>query len=239
MSDFLSGIFLVFTITISFSFMIIILLMILLKRKNRHTIITMIAVVSILLSIWVADRFIVGAFCLPWECVGKEISLETLLLHEADLPDDWAITHTFNYAYVERGSSAYIERTFYSNLSPVNKYFFQQIYQYPSIRGASFQYNALKSDLPRQHLYRDEPISRQVEFPESHATEYNIECLYNSESVCFYIAQYEEYILVIERPLEDSSVALDDFIEIVRLADEKISKTLQGRRVSFLLGDGF
>ena len=170
-----------------------------------------------------------------WNCVNwnmllclrrREISLETLLLNEANLPDDWVITQTFNYAYVERASSAYMERTFYSNLKPVNKYFFQQIYQYPSIRGASFQYNALKFDLPRQHSYRVEPISRQVEYQGSHATEYIIECLYSSENVCLYVAQYEEYILIIEMPLADSSVPLDDFMEIVQLGDEKFYNTL-------------
>ncbi len=232
MSDYLSGIFLLITITIAFSFMVIILLMTLLRRINRHTVISMIWFVGAMLSIWVADRFIVGAFCLPWECVKREITPEALLLNEADLPDDWVITQNFDYAYAERASSAYRERTFYSDLKSLNKYFFQEIYQYRSVRGASFQYNALKFDLPKQHSYRGEAITRQVEFQDSHATKYIMECLYSSENDCFYIAQYEEYILVIEMPPANSSVPLDDFIEIAQLADEKFSKTLQRSRGS-------
>ena len=221
MSDYWSGIFLFSVVVLAFFLFIIVLFTTMLRKKKRYLNVIVFGTVATLLFIWVADRFIVGSFCLPWECVKRGVDVEFLLLNRTDLPDDWSVRQTFNYAYVPRASSAYVERTFHSDSKFLNKDFFQEIYQYRSVRGASFQYNAIKHDLPRQYSYGNDPLSPQVNLQINHATAYIIECLYSSQNICYYIAQYEEFVIVLEMPFSNSSVPIDDFINIIRLADEK------------------
>ncbi len=226
MSDYWSGIFLFTIMVLAFFLFSIALIMILIGKKQRRLNIAMVAIVITSISIWSADRFSVGVFCFPWECVKRDINIDTLLLEEADLIDDWMIRKTLSYAYVPRGSSAYVERTFHSNTKSENKDFFQEIYQYRSVRGASFQYNALKDDLARKYSPRHELVFPQVSLQENNAKTYNIQCFYGSGNSCYYIAQYEEYAVILEMPLQNRATSMDDFVEIIQLIDKKISKVL-------------
>ncbi len=227
MSDYWSGIFLLATIIFTLFLFSIVLVMMLLRKKNRRLNIIAFAIVASMLSIWVVDRFVVGFFCLPWECVKRNINIDALLLEEADLIDDWVVRKMLNYAYVPRASSAYVERTFHSDTKFQNKDFFQEIYQYRSVRGASFQYNALRYDLARKYSPRHELVFPQISFRDNNAKAYIIECFYNSGNSCYYIAQYEEYVVVLEMPFLQKSTPLDDLIKIIHLVDEKFSKALR------------
>jgi hypothetical protein len=113
MSDFWSGIFLVGIIVLAISFLLIASLAILFRKKDQRLNASMFGIIVTLLLLWIGDRFIVGSFCLPWECTRREIRIESILLDKADLPENWRIRHTFNYAYVPRASSAYVERIFH------------------------------------------------------------------------------------------------------------------------------
>jgi hypothetical protein len=44
--------------------------------------------------------------------------------------------------------------------------------------------------------------------------------------MCYYIAQYEEFVLVLEMPYSENSVPVNDFIEIIQMVDKKISKAI-------------
>ena len=227
MSDYWSGIFLLVTIVLTIFLLIIVLFTILIGKKKRYLNITAFGIVVTMLLIWIGDRFIVGSFCFPWECTRREIRIESLLLDTADLPENWSIRDTYNYAYVPRASSAYIERIFLKDLKLLDGGFIQEIYQYRSVRGASFQYDALKDDLPNQYSRRSEPILPQVNLQGNHAAAYVVGYIHGSPSICYYIARYDEYIVVLKMRFSSEAVPLDDFIKIVQLADEKLSNTLR------------
>lgn len=188
MSDYWSGIFLVGIIVLAIPFLLIALLAILFRKNNRRLNTSMFAIIVTLILIWVGDRFIVGYFCFPWECTRREIGIETLLLDTADMPENWSVSKTFNYAYVPRASSAYVERIFHNDSKLLNDEFYQEIYQYRSVRGASFQYDALKDDLPEYYSGRGEPVISQVKLPVSHAASYVAGCIYAAPSICYYVA---------------------------------------------------
>ena len=227
MSDYWCGIFLLVTIVSMIFLLIIVLFTILLGKKNLYLNITAFVIVVIMLSIWIGDRFVVGSFCFPWECTRRELRIESLLLGSADLPENWSISNTFNHAYVPRASSAYVERLFDNDSKLLNDEFYQEIYQYRSVRGASFQYDPLKDALPRQYSRRGEPIAAGVTLQGNHAAEYVIGYVHDSPSICYYIARYDEYIMVLKMPFSNETLPLDDFIQIIQLADEKFSNALR------------
>jgi hypothetical protein len=191
MSDFWSGLFLLGTITVGAVLAVVVLVVLIVKRKYTRLITISIVIVFTLFSIWVADRFIAGALCLPWECISSSIQLEALLLNNTDLPDEWTVNHTFEYAYIPRASVEYRERTFSHNSASVNNNFYEHIYQYRSVRGAAFQYNKLKKELPTSYSYHSTLISPRFDIKASSASEYDFNCVfYDMEfTTCYYLAR--------------------------------------------------
>lgn len=227
MSDFVSGMFLLAIIVLAFFLIIIVLSITRLGKKWRHLNVIVFAIVYGLLSVWVVDRFVAGLYCLPWECVKRNINVETLLLDTTDLPEGWVIKFTFDNAYIPRASSNYVERTYHNSLKSLNNEFYQEIYQYRSVRGAFFQYTRLKDDFPRHYSYASEPISLLSDLQNNHANTYTLGYLSGSENLYYYIAQYKEFVLVVEMPFSESNAPIDDFIEIIQITDEKIFRMLR------------
>jgi hypothetical protein len=178
------------------------------------------------LLIWASDRFIVGTFCFPWECVHRNADLEALLLNNNDLPTGWTSEHTYDYAYVPRASSSYIERTFLDMSDLGYQSLYETIYQYRSVRGASFQFNKLIKELPTSYSIHSTLISPQLNLQVGYASAHVYNCVYDNKraTMCYYLARYEEYVLLIEMPFSGNQIADDIFSEMVRLADGKFSK---------------
>lgn len=226
MSDYWSGIFLLIIVVAAIFLLLGVVTMVFVgRRKSRFNTIAF-GIILFLATVWILDRFIVGYFCVPWECSERNIQIERLLLDDEDLPEDWIIGQTFPYAYVPRASIAYIERTFDKDSDPVNDDFYQEVYQYSSNRGASFQYNGLKSDLPRQYTDSNELVFSEVKLQHNHSKRYVAGYVVGSRSTCYYIAQYDEYVVVLRMPFITETPPLEDFIKLVELADKKFSISL-------------
>lgn len=227
MSDYWSGIFLLAAVVVTIFLLLGMLIMVLVgRRKSRFNIIAL-GIILLLATVWIIDRILVGYFCLPWECAERNIQIESLLLDNEDLPDDWIVGQTFPYAYVPRSSIAYIERTFDKGSNPLNDDFYQEVYQYSSIRGASFQYEDLKSDLPRQDMDKSQLIFPEVKFRDNHSKKYVASYVVGARRTCYYIAQYDEYVVVLRMPFTTEAPPLEEFVKIVQLVDEKLSISLR------------
>jgi hypothetical protein len=227
MSDYLSGLFLLGTIIASAILIPLALFAAIIRKKITHLSMVSLGIVFTLLFIWVADRVIAGMFCLPWECVNRDIPLETGLLNDADLPDLWNVKATSNYVYVPRGSINYRERTFEYTSPPKSMVFYEEIYQYRSIRGASFQYQKLKKELPTSYSIESTPISPLFELQVKYASEYDFGCVFHKKNTtCYYLARYNEYVLLLEMPFQGDSISGVTFTEIVGLADKKFSSVV-------------
>ena len=225
MSDYWSGIFLLGTLVLGVFLGFVVLAVILIAKKKTRLISISIALVSALLSIWIVDRFVVGSFCIPWECIHRELDLDSLLLDNVDLPSGWAVERTYDYAYVARSSSSYRERIFRHNLSTTNNVFYEKIYQYRSVRGASFQYNVLKNELPASYAIQYSKISLQFDLQIRYSSEYDYGCIFYDmkNTICYYLVRYDEYILLVEMPFHRDEISEENFYEIVDLADKKLS----------------
>jgi hypothetical protein len=170
MSDFLSGMFLLGTLALAFFLIIIVLTITRLGKKRRYLNFIVFGIVYGLLSIWTVDRFVAGLYCLPWECVNRNIAIETLLLDSSDLAEGWDVKFTFDYAYIPRASSNYVERTYHNYLESLNNEFYQEIYQYRSVRGAFFQYTRLEEDFPKYYLLDNKSKSLPKNLQNNNAT---------------------------------------------------------------------
>lgn len=234
MSDYWSGIFLLSAVVVTIFLFLGMLIMVLVgRRKSRFNIIAL-GIILLLATVWIIDRIMVGYFCLPWECTERNIQIESLLLNNEDLPDDWIVGQTFPYAFVPRASIAYIERTFDKGSNLLNDDFYQEVYQYSSIRGASFQYEDLKSDLPRQYMGNSETVFPEVKFQDNHSKRYVASYVVGARRTCYYIAQYDEYVVVLRMPFATEAPPLEEFIKIVQLVDEKLSISLRNSETNTL-----
>ncbi|HXD12415.1 MAG TPA: hypothetical protein VN653_20260 [Anaerolineales bacterium] len=229
MSDFWSGMFLLGTIVVGFFLGIATLLVMLITKKKTRLNMISFGFVFTLVSIWITDRFIAGSFCFPWECIDREIDLDILLLNNGDLPDEWVVERTFDYAYIPRASFHYRERTFHYISATTNTGFYEEIYQYRSTRGASFQFNVLRRKLPTSYSIRTVTISPQFDLQVNYASEYDLGCVFYDlkNTVCYYLARYSEYVLLLEMPFSGNLIVEDDFVGIIKLADEKTSNVLR------------
>jgi hypothetical protein len=226
MSDFLSSIFLLATLVLALFLIIIVLSITRLGKKRRYLNVVVFCIVYGLLSIWIVDRFVVGLFCMPWECVKTNITVENLLLDIADLPKGWVVKFTYDYAYVPRASSTHIVRSYHNELKSINNEFYQEIYQYRSVRGALIQYTNLKNDFPRHFSSDNKLIALRANLPNNHANAYVLGYLSGSRSRYYYIARYAEFVIVLEMPFSENPMQ-DEFIEIIQVTDEKIVKLLR------------
>jgi hypothetical protein len=229
MSDFWSGLFLVGILTLGLAFGIIALLEIIFVKKRPRLNGILFAIILSLVGIWTIDRLIAGLFCLPWECVVRNIELESLLLDNSDLSDEWKVGSTSNTVYVPRASTNYQERTF-DYISPLRRMvFYEEIYQYRSIRGASFQYAKLKKELPMSYSPYSLSISPQFDVQVRYASDYDFGCvLYDAKVfVCYYLARYDENMLLLEMRASDNNISGEIFSEIIGLADNRFSIILE------------
>lgn len=217
--------FLLGTIIVSAAIALVLFVVIIAGKKSSRLVSISIGVVLTLFGIWVADRFIVGAFCLPWECVSRNIDLESLLLDNADLPDDWMVNQTFDYAYIPRASAHYRERTFYRESLSANSSFNVHLYEYRSVRGASFQYDILRYQIPTSYSAHSTPLIPEFDLQINNASKHDFGCVFYDMkfTVCFYLARYDEYLLVLEMRFKDNKIQGEFFAAIVKLADSKFS----------------
>ena len=230
MSEYWSGLFLVGTLALSLVLIGAILSMMLLKRQNRAVSLTFLSIVSLLLAVWVADRLIAGAFCYPWECISPQADTRDLLLKQADLPEGWMVGTTLDYTYDTRAAASYDERSFLSTRGTGPHKFYQEIYQYRSVRGASFQYEGLRNAVPGQYVHPAQPIPAQLSFPDSHAAKYFIGRLDDSGHVIYYVAEYQQYLVVLAIPFSQQGIPPNEFIALVRSVDKKFYKVLSGSK---------
>jgi len=228
MSDFWSGLFLLGTIIAGAILIPVAIFVAFTGKKNTRISALCLGIFFALLFIWIADRIIAGMFCLPWECVNQDVPLETVLLTNADLPDGWETGATSNDTYVPRAATNYRERTF-DYTSPLRRMvFYEEIYQYRSIRGASFQYAKLKKELPTSYSVHSMPVSPTFELRATYASEYDFGCVFYDMKVlvCYYLAHYDEYMLLLEMRSSDNDISDEIFSEIVSLVDKKLSNAI-------------
>lgn len=227
MSDYWSGIFLLGTILVGLFLGVIAISLLLLGKKHPNFIKVSICIVVILMLAWVSDRFLVGTFCFPWECVDRGVDLETLLLNDDSFSGDWSVAWTIDYAYVPRSSFAYRERTFHRTSAYNNNAFYEEIYQYKSIRGAAFQFNLLRKDLPHYYSVHSIQLTPHFTIQVGHASEFDVGCVYDMKNtLCYYIGRYVEYILVLEMPFSGDQILEKNFTQVVDLANERFSNEL-------------
>jgi hypothetical protein len=71
-------------------------------------------------------------------------------------------------------------------------------------------------------------ISPQFKLQVNYATEYDFGCAFYDlkNNFCYYLARYDEYVILLEMPFVDDQISDEIFSEIVNLADEKISNVL-------------
>ncbi len=231
MSQYWSGLFLVGTITLSLILIVVALLMRLLKTQNRVVNAIFLSIIVLLVAVWVSDRFIVGALCYPWECINPQVDTKGLLLEKGDLPEGWMVGPTLDYTYDTRAAASYEERSFQNTADTGPHQFFQEIYQYLSVRGASFQYEGLINAVPGQYVQPAQPIPAQLSFPDGHATQYFIGRLDDSAHLIYYVAQYRQYLVVLAMPYSQQGIPPNEFIALVRSMDKKFYKVWSGTKV--------
>lgn len=223
MSDYLSSIFLSSIVIVGILLLSIVLIAKMLRKSYKTFNIVVFFIVFLLLALWAGDRFSVGAFCFPWECLEQNVNIHDLLLGDADQIDDWVIQKTLNYTYDPRASVSYAERTFHSDSKVQTNAFYQEIYQYRSVRAASRQYSTLNDDITSKYSVGHELGFPSLNLSTNKSDQYVVECFYGSGNACFYVAQYEEFILVLEMPLKEKNAPMDEFIKLILLIDKKFS----------------